>query len=128
MPSSDVAIGRRMNGSETLMAARSMLRVQFQSDPFRHHGCALRRRRMCCAARCGSVWPFWSLLAASSIFGLRAVAVAAATLRTAPLTFARRKIRRRRLIAAADAHLRAVGQIGETGGDDAVASVEVPWR
>src|SRR5580704_5626981 len=112
IPNSEVAIGRRMNGSETLMAACS--RPQNQTFRRRVPLSWLRlrsaRRRLARLRRHGSLLIALTLtaLAVLALPFLLALNVPAA----AP--FMRREIGRRCLSFTADDDLCAIGQVGKT--------------
>src|SRR5437868_5606436 len=130
MPSSDVAMGRRMKGSETLMA-RFPLRLAGGPPSWRRlrRGSGARRRR------CGAGLPLLvafalraafapaltplallalpGLAVAALAFPFPGLAVLARLARTAAATLARRQVGRGHLIVVADRHLRAVGQVGK---------------
>src|ERR1700722_3522676 len=119
IPNSEVAIGRRMNGSETLMAACS--RPQNQTFRRRVPLSWLRlrsaRRRLARLRRHGS------LLIALTLTALALLAAALAVLALpfllalnvpAAAPFMRREIGRRCLSFTADDDLCAIGQVGKT--------------
>src|ERR1700716_2580261 len=103
MPNSEVAIGRRMNGSETLMDTRSWLRLGSA-------GWLVARRR-----RAGLDLLIALALRALSLLALGAFGLAVLALRAPAALLARCEVGGRGLFVLADDNLGAVGEIGKAG-------------
>src|SRR5258708_6583855 len=132
IPNSEVAIGRRINGSETLIDACSRpCEVRCATQEFCKARILPSWLRLRCAARrlaplCGSgltlliafaLNPF-ALLA--SALALNVLALSVLALRAAAAALARREIGRRRLLLLADDDFGAIRQIGKAGRHHAI--------
>src|ERR1700716_1937391 len=102
MPNSEVAIGRRMNGSETLMDARSWLRLGSAG------WLVARRRRSGLTLLIALALNALSLLALGA-FALAVLALAVLALRAPAALLARCEVGGRGLLVLADDNLGAVG-------------------
>src|SRR5258705_5845475 len=122
IPNSEVAIGRRMNGSETLIDACSRSRSHTFKRAILGSWLRLRSAARRPAPRRGSgltlliAFALAALapLAAALALSVLALSVVALRIPAAPF-LARREIGRRRLLLPADNDLGAVGQVGKAG-------------
>src|SRR5438105_4732741 len=104
-----------MNGSETLMAVCSWLRLRCAARLL----ASLRWR----CSRCGSRSGLAFLIALALLAAALALSVLALTVLALPalaVSFARRQVGGGRLIGLADDHLGAVGQVGEASRHHAI--------
>src|SRR5205814_9977692 len=121
IPNSEVAIGRRMNGSETLMVARSSLVQAFkQAAVWSWLRFRSAPRLLASLPRCLTALALLAPAFALFVLALYILALCIPALRATTAFFAGRKIGRRRLVVLADNHLGPIGQVGKARGHHAI--------